>query len=255
LASLSLLTRRRTTLWTRCPTRYRSTSTLALTLTLTLTLALTLALTLTSPPNPNPNPDPNPNPEPTKVEQLFKALQFHERKGWEAAVRSGTEADERPDVLVLPVCSSPATRPSPVLYPPFARYPSLTRYPPFARYPSLTRYAPLTRYPPLSSATIPWPCYYHSNVATACLLPTNPYPCDGRPLPLTLATAAPYPLPYRRPLNLPQPRPLPGADRRGRRHRPRRPDCGDETHHDLTLTRIRALTRTRTRTRARARTR
>jgi len=129
------------------------------------------------------------------VEQLFKALQFHERKGWEAAVRSGTEADERPDVLVLPVCSSPATRPSPVLYPPFARYPSLTRYPPFTRYPPLTRYAPLTRSPPLSSATIPWPCYYHSNVATACLLPTNPYPCDGRPLPLTLATAAPYPLP------------------------------------------------------------
>ena len=37
---------------------------------------------------------------PNKVEQLFKALQFHERKGWEAAVRTGTEADERPDVLV-----------------------------------------------------------------------------------------------------------------------------------------------------------
>ena len=100
------------------------------------------------------------------MEQLFKALQFHERKGWEAAVRSGTEADERPDVLVLPVCSSPATRPSPVLYPPFARYPRL------------------------SSATIPWPCHYHSNVATACLLPTNPYPFDGRSLPLTLPTAA-----------------------------------------------------------------
>jgi hypothetical protein len=139
------------------------------------------------------------------VEQLFKALQFHERKGWEAAVRSGTEADERPDVLVLPVCSSPATRPSPVLYPPFARYPSLTRYPPFTRYPPLTRYAPLTRSPPLSSATIPWPCYYHSNVATACLLPTNPYPFDGRSLPLTLATAAPYPLPYRRPPLTPYP--------------------------------------------------
>ena len=147
------------------------------------------------------------------MEQLFKALQFHERKGWEAAVRSGTEADERPDVLVLPVCSSPATRPSPVLYPPFARYPSLTRYPPFTRYPPLTRYAPLTRSPPLSSATIPWPCYYHSN---DCVSPSyeplpfrrpllTPYPCDGRPLPLTLATAAPYPLPLRRPPLTPYP--------------------------------------------------
>jgi hypothetical protein len=132
------------------------------------------------------------------VEQLFKALQFHERKGWEAAVRSGTEADERPDVLVLPVCSSPATRPSPVLYPPFARYPSLTRYPPFTRYPPLTRYAPLTRSPPLSSATIPWPCYYHSNDCVSPSYeplplrrpPLTPYPCDGRPLPLTLPTAA-----------------------------------------------------------------
>ena len=57
-------------------------------------------------PSPNPNPDPHQadypmDTVPNKVEQLFKALQFHERKGWEAAVRSGTEADERPDVLVL----------------------------------------------------------------------------------------------------------------------------------------------------------
>ena len=36
---------------------------------------------------------------PNKVEQLFKALQFHERREWEAAVRSGAEADERPDFL------------------------------------------------------------------------------------------------------------------------------------------------------------
>lgn len=36
---------------------------------------------------------------PNKVDQLFRALQFHERKAWEAAVRSGTENDERPDVL------------------------------------------------------------------------------------------------------------------------------------------------------------
>jgi len=36
---------------------------------------------------------------PNKVEQLFKALQFHERKAWEAAVRTGTEGDARPDVL------------------------------------------------------------------------------------------------------------------------------------------------------------
>jgi len=36
---------------------------------------------------------------PNKVDQLFRALQFHERKEWEAAVRNGTENDERPDVL------------------------------------------------------------------------------------------------------------------------------------------------------------
>jgi hypothetical protein len=142
------------------------------------------------------------------VEQLFKALQFHERKGWEAAVRSGTEADERPDVLVLPVCSSPATRPSPVLYPPFARYPSLTRYPPFTRYPPLTRYAPLTRSPPLSSATISLgPATTTQTLRlrvfflrTLTLATAAPYPLPLRrpPLTLTLATAAPYPLPLRR---------------------------------------------------------
>jgi len=36
---------------------------------------------------------------PNKVEQLFKALQFHDRKTWEACVRTGTDADARPDVL------------------------------------------------------------------------------------------------------------------------------------------------------------
>jgi len=36
---------------------------------------------------------------PNKVEQLFKALQFHERRTWEAAVRAGTEKAPRPDFL------------------------------------------------------------------------------------------------------------------------------------------------------------
>ena len=36
---------------------------------------------------------------PNKVDQLFKALQFHERRQWEAAVRSGTTDEARPDVL------------------------------------------------------------------------------------------------------------------------------------------------------------
>ena len=39
------------------------------------------------------------NTVPNKVEQLFKALAFHERKTWEAAVRAGTEEDARPDFL------------------------------------------------------------------------------------------------------------------------------------------------------------
>ena len=36
---------------------------------------------------------------PNKVDQLFKALQFHERKAWQAAVASGTEDEPRPDFL------------------------------------------------------------------------------------------------------------------------------------------------------------
>ena len=36
---------------------------------------------------------------PNKVDQLFRALQFHERRTWEAAVRAGTENDPRPDYL------------------------------------------------------------------------------------------------------------------------------------------------------------
>ena len=42
-------------------------------------------------PSPNPNPDPHQadypmDTVPNKVEQLFKALQFHERKGWEVGL-------------------------------------------------------------------------------------------------------------------------------------------------------------------------
>jgi len=36
---------------------------------------------------------------PKKVDQLFKALQFHERRGWEEAVRAGTHKEDRPDFL------------------------------------------------------------------------------------------------------------------------------------------------------------
>jgi len=36
---------------------------------------------------------------PNKVDQLFKALQFHERKEWQAAVSAGTEEQPRPDFL------------------------------------------------------------------------------------------------------------------------------------------------------------
>merc|ERR1719240_298172 len=36
---------------------------------------------------------------PNKVEQLFKALQFHERRVWEEAVRTGNTEAARPDVL------------------------------------------------------------------------------------------------------------------------------------------------------------
>jgi len=39
------------------------------------------------------------NTVPNKVEQLFRALQFHERKSWEAAVRNGTHNEARPDFL------------------------------------------------------------------------------------------------------------------------------------------------------------
>jgi len=46
---------------------------------------------------------------PNKVDQLFRALQFHERKEWEAAVRNGTENDERPDVLT-PIVADGVTR-------------------------------------------------------------------------------------------------------------------------------------------------
>ena len=49
---------------------------------------------------------------PNKVDQLFRALQFHERKAWEAAVRSGTENDERPDVLT-PIVADGDTPPNP----------------------------------------------------------------------------------------------------------------------------------------------
>jgi len=36
---------------------------------------------------------------PNKVEQLFKALNFHERRAWEVAVRNGTTDEARPDFL------------------------------------------------------------------------------------------------------------------------------------------------------------
>jgi isocitrate lyase len=36
---------------------------------------------------------------PNKVDQLWKALQFHERKEWQAAVASGNEDAPRPDLL------------------------------------------------------------------------------------------------------------------------------------------------------------
>ena len=49
---------------------------------------------------------------PNKVDQLFRALQFHERKEWEAAVRNGTENDERPDVLT-PIVADGDTNPHP----------------------------------------------------------------------------------------------------------------------------------------------
>ena len=49
---------------------------------------------------------------PNKVDQLFRALQFHERKEWEAAVRNGTENDERPDVLT-PIVADGDTNPNP----------------------------------------------------------------------------------------------------------------------------------------------
>merc|ERR1719218_311150 len=36
---------------------------------------------------------------PNKVDQLFRALQFHERRTWQAAVQAGKEDEPRPDVL------------------------------------------------------------------------------------------------------------------------------------------------------------
>jgi len=39
------------------------------------------------------------NTVPNKVDQLFRALQFHERKSWEHAVRTGADVNARPDVL------------------------------------------------------------------------------------------------------------------------------------------------------------
>ena len=36
---------------------------------------------------------------PNKVDQLFRALQFHERRTWQAAVQAGKEDEPRPDFL------------------------------------------------------------------------------------------------------------------------------------------------------------